>query len=121
EFLRVLLRGISPVIICPARGLDGMRMPVIWRKSIDEGRLLILSSFPEHIHRSDILHSGARNAMVFALAESVLVIHATPSGKLEKLCQGIGIGDKPLFTVRHPSNQNLFDLGAEGWMESIET
>ena len=115
EFLTVLLRGNSPIIICPARGLDGMRIPVKWRKPMDQGRLLILSPFPDNIRRSDILLTKARNPMVFALAQGVLVIHATPFGKLEKQCQAIVTDDKPFFTVLHPSNQNLINLGVQVW------
>src|SRR3990172_9448929 len=46
ECLRILLRGRQPVILCLARGLDGMRLPADWRKPLADNRLLILSRFP---------------------------------------------------------------------------
>src|SRR3990172_573600 len=46
ECLRILLRGRQPVIVCLARGLDGMRLPADWKKPLADNRLLILSRFP---------------------------------------------------------------------------
>ncbi|MDG5996712.1 MAG: hypothetical protein E3K33_07075 [Candidatus Brocadia sp.] len=51
ECLTVLLRGSQPVIICPARSIEGMRIPGTWRRPIDEGRLLILSPFDQKYRR----------------------------------------------------------------------
>ena len=46
ECLRILLRGRQPVMICLARGLDGMRLPADWKKPLADNRLLVLSQFP---------------------------------------------------------------------------
>src|SRR3990172_12303618 len=43
ECLRILLRGKQPIIICPARGLNGMRIPREWRTGMETGQLLLLS------------------------------------------------------------------------------
>jgi len=32
ECLRILLRGSQPVIICPARSIEGMRIPPTWKQ-----------------------------------------------------------------------------------------
>src|SRR5437870_6151173 len=48
ECLEVLLRGRQPVVICPARSIERLRMPMNWRKPYAEGRLLILSPFAAH-------------------------------------------------------------------------
>ena len=45
ECLYILLRGSQPIVICPARSLERMRIPVEWRESIVKGRLLLLSPF----------------------------------------------------------------------------
>ena len=45
ECLRLLLRGNQPVVVCPARGIDNMRIPRDWRPALDDGRLLVLSPF----------------------------------------------------------------------------
>jgi predicted Rossmann fold nucleotide-binding protein DprA/Smf involved in DNA uptake len=43
ECLLILLRGTQPVIVCPNRGISGMRIPANWKRAIAEGRLLIVS------------------------------------------------------------------------------
>lgn len=50
ECLRILLRGSQPIIICPARSIDGMRIPSEWKQPIEQGRLLLFSPF-EKRHR----------------------------------------------------------------------
>jgi len=40
ECLTILLRGRQPIIICPARSIENMRIPIIWRLAIEKGRLL---------------------------------------------------------------------------------
>jgi hypothetical protein len=35
ECLRILLRGSQPIIICPARSLEKLRLAVDWQKSFD--------------------------------------------------------------------------------------
>jgi len=45
ECLALLLRGRGPVIVCPVRGIDGMRVPRDWRTPLTDGRLLLLSPF----------------------------------------------------------------------------
>ena len=48
ECLRLLLRGSQPVVICPARGIENMRIPRDWQLALEEERLLVLSPFPKH-------------------------------------------------------------------------
>ena len=38
ECLRLLLRGSQPVVVCPARGIDNMRVPRDWRTALDDNR-----------------------------------------------------------------------------------
>ena len=45
ECLAVLLRGPQPVIVCPARSLDRMRLKREYKEPMAVGRLLLLSSF----------------------------------------------------------------------------
>src|SRR4030042_392763 len=49
ECLSILLRGTQPIIMCPARGIENMRVPGDWKTPLAAGRLLILSPFsPPH-------------------------------------------------------------------------
>jgi predicted Rossmann fold nucleotide-binding protein DprA/Smf involved in DNA uptake len=36
ECLNILLRGVQPVVICPARSIENMRIPEIWRPAVAE-------------------------------------------------------------------------------------
>src|SRR2546427_6671391 len=38
ECLSLLLRGTQPVIICPARSIERMRLPAEWQMPLAEGR-----------------------------------------------------------------------------------
>src|SRR3954471_3161390 len=51
ECLALLLRGAQPVIVCLARSLDTMRLPMAWRAPVAEGRLLLISPFPPFVDR----------------------------------------------------------------------
>lgn len=108
EMLTVLLRGQSPIVICPARGLEGMRILAGWKPGLASGRLLLLSSFPAGLRRATAEQAERRNRLVFALAEKVLIVHAAPGGKLEGLCREMSAG---LFTFPSPHNQNLLLMG----------
>jgi len=82
ECLRILLRGEPPIIICPARGLP-KRIPPDWKKPLADGRLLILSIFPQTESRITADLAARRNELVAALADEVYIAHATPGGRLE--------------------------------------
>jgi predicted Rossmann fold nucleotide-binding protein DprA/Smf involved in DNA uptake len=85
EMLTVLLRGQSPIVICPARGLAGMRIPSAWRPKLARGELLVLSPFPGYIKRPRPETIHKRNALAAQLASELLIIHAEPGGKIEAL------------------------------------
>ncbi len=113
ECLRLLLRGEQPIVICPARGIDNMRIPREWRPALDDGRLLILSQFPPSIKRPTAALAARRNEFVADLAQSLLIIHAAPGSNTEALAQQAATTGKPLFTLESPSNANLTELGAK--------
>ncbi|PWU19200.1 MAG: hypothetical protein C5B50_07050 [Verrucomicrobia bacterium] len=85
ECLAILLRGKSPVIICPARRLSKLRLPPEWKTAIAEGRPLILSPFRLNQHRATRENCDRRNQLVAALAHEVIIPYAAPAGRLEKL------------------------------------
>jgi predicted Rossmann fold nucleotide-binding protein DprA/Smf involved in DNA uptake len=113
ECLRILLRGNHPIIICPARSLTKMKIRTEYKKPLDEGRLLFLSSFRSHRHRSDIHMALSRNRFVAAIADRILVLYAAPASKTETFCREIVGWKKPLFTLASDLNQNLIALGAK--------
>jgi len=89
ECLRVLLRGRQPLIICPARSLEGMRLPADWKKPVSEGRLLLLSPFAARHRRATAELAARRNEFVAALADEVWFAHLTPGGQLERLSKTV--------------------------------
>ena len=113
ECLRLLLRGEQPIVICPARGIDNMRIPRDWRPALDDGRLLVLSPFPASIKRPTAALAERRNEFVASLASSLIIIHAAAGSKTEALAQEAATAGKPLFTLDSPSNANLIALGAK--------
>ncbi len=112
ECLGLLLRGSQPVVICLARGLDGLRFPSEWEGPLKDGHLLVLSAFAR-THRRVTAHLAAfRNEFVAALADEVLVTHAAPGSKTERLCRQVRAWGKPLLTLDSSANANLVALGA---------
>jgi predicted Rossmann fold nucleotide-binding protein DprA/Smf involved in DNA uptake len=93
ECLRILLRGSQPVIICPARSLEKMRLVADWKKSLTDGRLLILSCFSRSEHRVTGTLAARRNEFVAALADDLWFAHVAPGGQMQRLAQKIAALD----------------------------
>ena len=89
ECLRILLRGQQPIIICPARSLENMRLPSEWKKPLAEGPLLILSCFNAAHRRVTADLAARRNELVAALADEVWFAHITPGGQMERLAKKV--------------------------------
>ena len=112
EFLDLLLRGSAGVVVCPARGLGVMRLPRAWRAPLNDGRLLVLSFFDEAVRRPTAAIAARRNACVAALADRLLVAHAAPGGKTERLCRDALAAGKRVFTLESSDNAQLIARGA---------
>ena len=89
ECLKILLRGRQPIIICPARGIENMRLPKEWREGIDNGRLLLLSAFPKNVRRPTAAFADRRNQLVAALADEIAFFHINPGGKMARLFEQV--------------------------------
>jgi predicted Rossmann fold nucleotide-binding protein DprA/Smf involved in DNA uptake len=112
ECLRLLLRGTQPVVICPARSLDSMRVPTAWKGPLAAGRLLILSPFKKNQRHMTAEMARTRNAFVAALADQILVAHAEPGGKLEAFFLQLLSCNKHLWTLASNENKHLVGSGA---------
>ena len=111
ECLDLLLRGSTSVVVCPARGLDRMRIPKNWKQSLTEGRLLILSFFDDSILRPTAAIAAKRNVHVAALADRLLIAHAEQGSKTEQLCKDALAGEKRVFAIDSPDNAHLVETG----------
>ena len=112
ECLRLLLRGTQPVVVCPARGIEKMRIPRDWHPALDGGRLLVISPFPPTRRRPTVELSAQRNDLVADLAHRVFIAHAAPGGKTEAFAKKLAASGKPLLTLDSPANANLLAIGA---------
>lgn len=113
ECLALLLRGKQPIIICPARSIAGMRIPLPWREPLNEGRLLVISPFDATQRRVTAETASARNALITGLSSMLFVIHAASGSKTEQLCrQAISFG-KPTRVLESEENNGVISLGAK--------
>jgi predicted Rossmann fold nucleotide-binding protein DprA/Smf involved in DNA uptake len=87
ECLKILLQGTQPIVVCPARSVRKMRIPDEWRPALEDGRLLIVSRFEQSPRRADTGSARRRNELVAALSDEVLIIHAEPGGRVERISQ----------------------------------
>jgi predicted Rossmann fold nucleotide-binding protein DprA/Smf involved in DNA uptake len=112
ECLNILLGGTQPVIICPARSIERLRLPADWKAALAQGRLLLLSPFAEKQRRATTGRAQTRNEVVAALADVLLVAHAIPDGKTDHFCRTVRTWGKPLLALKSNDNAHLFALGA---------
>ncbi len=112
ECLRNIAAGAAGIIWCIAKSLESFKLPEDLQKAFDDGRILILSSFPEKITRITKETSTLRNKLVAAIADESFFSYAAPGGKTEKLCCETLEWGKPVFTLKDPENQGIIDRGA---------
>ena len=110
--LAILLKDGSPIILCPARSLDRLRIRRELRQPLQTDRLLFLSFFRSHRHRSDVEMAFRRNRFAAALADLILILHAAPGSNTERLCRELISWQKPVYAMDKETNQNLIRLGA---------
>lgn len=120
ECLKTLLQQSAPVILCPARSVERLRLRSEWKTALTQNRLLLLSPFVEAQRQTTIPRALVRNALVAALADALLIAHATPKGRLEQLCDQVLSWGKPVFALEGSANERLLALGAKRvWIDHI--
>jgi predicted Rossmann fold nucleotide-binding protein DprA/Smf involved in DNA uptake len=87
DCLRILLRGTQPIIVCPARAIEGMRIPPECRAAFEADRLLFLSPFTERPRRVTQGSAMRRNEVVAAVADEGFIAHITPGGRTERMAE----------------------------------
>ena len=111
EALTVLLPGPQPMVLWLARGLY-RRVPARLQPALDAGRLLVVSIFPEPLHRPSRETARRRNLAMCAAADAVLVAHVAPAGHTAMVAAELLAVGKPVYTVDHPANRQLVAAGA---------
>jgi predicted Rossmann fold nucleotide-binding protein DprA/Smf involved in DNA uptake len=111
ECLNILLKGRQPVIICPARSIEGMRIKPEYRKPLEDGQLLILSPFSGKEKRISSDRAVKRNYFVAALATDVFIPYAAPGSKTETFCRELLKWGKRVYTADDEKNTSLLETG----------
>jgi predicted Rossmann fold nucleotide-binding protein DprA/Smf involved in DNA uptake len=109
----LLLNGSQPIVVCPARSIENMRIPKTWKEAIENGRLLVLSPFEKKQKRVTAPLSEQRNWIVAMLAREAFLPYAAPGSRSENLCKHIIRAGKPIFTFGVEANQSLIAMGAK--------
>ena len=112
ECLDLLLRGKQPIVNCPARGIQRMRIPAAWRPATEGERLLIVSPFEEKYRRATVDLAEQRNHFVASLATDALVAHAGQGTKTDRLCCEMLDAGKSVRVFDVPDNAHLVAKGA---------
>lgn len=112
ECLQFLLRGAQPVVVCAARGLGGMQLRAGYRQAQAERRLLVVSPFGDRVRRPTAALAGARNRLVSALARALVVVHATPGGRLARLVGERLRAGQQVYCLALRENEDLRLAGA---------
>ncbi len=117
DCLDLLLRGVQPAILCPAKSLRNLRMGKLARKALAESRLLVLSAFGDEVRRTTSTQAFLRNDMVSALSETLLVPYASKNGKTwSAVRRAFEYGHK-VFTFEDEANADLIACGARACRE----
>lgn len=103
DVLHYLLKGKQPIIVALARGLK-QRIEPEFQLPIQQGRLLIVTPFPETVKRVTEQTAEIRNSMMIELADSVTVGYVSAGGNLERLLSRIS---KPITYIHSQGEQQL--------------
>lgn len=111
--LAILLRGDAPLVVCPARSINGTKVGLSWREPLQAGRMLVVSRFQNGAKRPSVRLGILRNELVAALADRLLVIHAGSGSRAFRTSVMALEHGIPLYCFDHPKNRDLLLLGAE--------
>lgn len=112
--LDTLLARHVPVVYCPGRRLNERGIPRAWDPALAEGRLLVVSPFPDsqrHVTRYLALQ---RNQFVALLADALFVPFAMRGGSTEGVVRLSLHRGKTVYTLADRENGHLLSLGARG-------
>jgi hypothetical protein len=111
--LGILLRGVTRIILVPARGLGRMRTPVEWRPALDARRMAIISPFEAEVRRSTRRMAEERNRFVLRLSKKLLIPFASRGGMTERLVTDALEAGMPVLTFSFPETVWLRERGAQ--------
>ena len=102
DILDTNLLGIFCSIRCPGNIIlntyDCMRIPGMWKKPVDDGRLLIMSPFGGKQKRPTVASAQKRNYLVAKLSRSDFIPYADAGSKTDQLGRYILDSGKKVYT-----------------------
>ena len=108
EVLRRVLRGQARAVRLPARGLPRL-LPPAERTAFDAARLAYASPFKAA--RPSAALAARRNALLARIVRAAIVLHAAPGSQTLAWAAEAATKGIPLYTLDHPANEPLLDLG----------
>lgn len=84
DVLQYLLKGTQPIIVALARGLKTKLEPE-FKKPLEQGRMLIITSFDKSVKRVTEQTAEIRNKLMLNLADDIAIGYTSKGGKLEQL------------------------------------
>lgn len=84
DVFHYLIKGRQPIIIAMARGIPD-KLPEKLKKSVDDGRILLISHFNKDIKKVTVETAYIRNKLMIDIADKVTVGYADPKGKLSQI------------------------------------
>ncbi len=114
DCLKILLRGLQPIVHCPARSLHKMRLSPEQKQAVGENRLLLISPFSASYSRATATLAGKRNEMIGAIARTILMAYAAPNSNTLAFAQRLVKAGKSLVTFASSSNPLLQEQGVIG-------
>jgi hypothetical protein len=88
DVFHYLEKGNQPIIIAMARGIPAS-LPITLKKSVESGRILIITPFDKNVTRVTNETASIRNKMMIELADKVVIGFADPNGKLNHILSEI--------------------------------
>jgi predicted Rossmann fold nucleotide-binding protein DprA/Smf involved in DNA uptake len=114
DCLKILLRGIQPIIYCPARSIHNLRLSSEQKQAVDKNRLLLISPFSSSYPRVTAKLAGKRNDMIGAIAHTLFIAYASPNSKTLAFAQSLTSVGKSVVTFASSSNPSLKEQGIIG-------
>lgn len=111
ECLNIFLKGNNPIVICPPRSIQSMRVPMGCSGRIEDGRLLVVSPFSARYRRATTKSSELRNRFVAAAAEKIFFLHAAAESRTLALADELIQAGRSVFTFDMKENENLKSIG----------
>jgi len=111
ECLDFLLRGKQPVIICLARYPKRSGLTRRWQTAIDNGQVLLLSTFGPRWKRTSRQASFTRNLLVASLSKATLVPYTSSGGMAEQVVEQCLAENFHVITFQDEANAQMLQRG----------